>query len=90
MTPRDAKQLAEIRQRSLELWRIRDLPAVDPETGVPRPFVVVSQSDIDVKFLLKLLSEAQDEITRLEDMMDEQEESELIDECERDESESSG
>jgi hypothetical protein len=66
----DMQYLADIRERSKEAWRIHDMPPVDPETGVPKPFRVISKADEDVKFLLRKLDEANDEIARLEDMVD--------------------
>ena len=73
MTQREAKHLADIRQRSSELWRIHDLPVVDPETGVPKPLLLVGQSDEDVKFLLTVLSAALDEVSHLEEIIEERE-----------------
>lgn len=75
MSPTIAQTLADIRARSNETWRIAALPPVDPVTGVPKPLRIISQSDEDVKFLLERLAEAEDEISRLEDLLmgDEQE-----------------
>lgn len=66
----DSQRLADIRQRSKECWRIYALPPVDPESGVPKPFRVISKADEDVQFLLVKLDEANDEIARLEEMLD--------------------
>ena len=70
-TKAQATQLADIRQRSKDIWRVHDLPAFDPETGLPKPLVLTSQSDEDVKFLLSLLLEAQDEVVHLEELTEE-------------------
>lgn len=79
MNQRQQIELADIRQRSAELWRLHALPAIDPETGHPKPFVIVSPAHEDVRFLLARLTEALDDVSRLEDMIDE-DESELDDE----------
>ena len=73
MTMTDAQRLADIRQRSIETWRIHDLPPFDPTTGEPKPFRIVSKLDEDVKFLLEKLGLADDEIARLEDMLEQHE-----------------
>lgn len=80
MSPTVAQTLADIRARSAETWRIAALPPVDPVTGVPKPLRIISQADEDVKFLLERLALAEDEITRLEDMLSADEEEELDDE----------
>lgn len=69
MTQTISQHLAEIRARSAEVWRIHALPDVDPETGVPKPFRIISQADEDVKFLLERLTEAEDDISRLEETL---------------------
>jgi hypothetical protein len=74
MAPTIAKTLADIRARSAETWRIAALPPVDPITGVPKPFRIISQADEDVKFLLERLAEAEDDISRLEDLLAAEEE----------------
>lgn len=70
MTMTDAQRLADIRQRSVETWRIHDLPPFDPKTGEPKPFRIVSKLDEDVKFLLEKLGIAEDEIARLEELLE--------------------
>lgn len=90
MTQRDAKRLADIRQRSSELWRIHELPPVDPETGAPKPLVLIGQSDEDVRFLLTILSESMDEVAHLEEIIEERESEEYDVGSETDSSDHSG
>lgn len=80
MSPTTAQTLADIRARSAETWRIAALPPVDPITGAPKPFRIISQADADVKFLLERLAEAEDDINRLEDLLTGYEQQELNDE----------
>lgn len=70
LTVADTEQLHAIGSRSEELWRIHSLPDFDPVTGVPRPLLLISQSDEDVKFLLEQYDVAQMEIERLEELFD--------------------
>ena len=69
----DTEQLHAIGSRSEELWRIHGLPDFDPVTGGPRPLLLISQSDEDVKFLLEQYDAAQFEIERLEELFDAEE-----------------
>jgi hypothetical protein len=64
----DIQRFKEIQERSAELWRIDALPD-SPE----KPFVLVSQSDRDVKFLLEQIASLHDEIERLEEMLEKDE-----------------
>lgn len=70
ITVADTERLHEIGERSEEIWRVHNLPEFDPKTGAPRPLVLISQSDEDVKFLLEQYDAAQMEIERLEELFD--------------------
>ena len=66
----DAQRLADIRKRSDEAWRIHDAPPFDPKTGEPKPFRIISKADEDVKFLLTKLTDAENEIAHLEELLE--------------------
>ena len=66
----DYQRYKEIKQRSAEIQRIAALPRIDPVTGGENPWVVVTQADKDVKFLLDQISALQDEILHLEELLE--------------------
>jgi len=67
-----ADRIREIRRRSLELWAIAALPkgSINPETGHENPWVLPSKADEEVKFLLTQIDRLQDDVARLEEVID--------------------
>jgi hypothetical protein len=65
-------RLRQIRERSAELWRVAQLPkgSLDPQTGLPAPSVITHKSDEEVKFLLEQIDRLQDDVSRLEEVVD--------------------
>jgi hypothetical protein len=65
-------RLREIRERSAELWRVAELPkgSVDPKTGRPAPSVITHKSDEEVRYLLAEIDRLQDDVSRLEDVVE--------------------
>jgi hypothetical protein len=54
----DQARLDEIRERSSRLWATAALPKFDPATGHENPWVITSQADEDVRFLLTIVDDA--------------------------------